>query len=329
VDPDPVRSQTAVRAADASQSVAVSTNVASAGAAATRDAHALWAMARPSQLVLILLVFATGSLVATWRAGDADIGGVLIAAGLLIPAGVAVHWANEAADAATDALTRRTPFSGGSGALAQSGIAPGTLTRGSIVLAGAVLAGALALIASGRLPVAGGLLLVAGLSAAMAYSVTPFALMRRGAGEAVNAILGGLLLPLYGVAAATGRAEVPDVLAFLPFMFITFCSVMATAWPDRSADRMTGKRTLQVRLEPGHLRAIYAVSALAWATSLGIATWTAAIPFGFAVFATVPSVWLGWAWYTRRRSPWPSVASMVGHIVATSALTVAAIVVAA
>jgi 1,4-dihydroxy-2-naphthoate octaprenyltransferase len=242
---------------------------------------------------------------------------------------VAVHWANEAADAATDDLTIRTRVSGGSGALAHSGIDPSVLTRWSIILAAAVLAGALAVIATGRMPIGAGLLLAVGVVGGLAYSVAPLALMRRGIGELANAVFGGLLLPLYGVASAAGRVEVLDLLAFLPFTFVTFCSVMATAWPDRVADGATGKRTLQVRLQPGRLRAIYAASVVAWATALAIATRSAAIPFGPVVFAIVPSVWLGWAWYTRRRSPAPSVASMVGHILLTAAVTVLAIVVEA
>ena len=290
---------------------------------------ALLAMARPSQLVLILLVYASGILVAVWRYGNVDIALALLGAGLLIPAAVAVHWANEAADAATDALAVRTPFSGGSGALARSGIVPTLLTRWSIVLAAVVMTGTVAIVALGRMPIGAGLLLLAGVVGGMAYSVAPVALVRRGAGEPVNAVLGGLLLPLYGVASTVGRVETLDILAFLPFTFITFCSVMATAWPDKVADGMTGKRTLQVRLSSPRLRALYAASALAWAVSLGIAAVTAALPFGLVVFAILPSVWLGWAWYTRRRSPWPSVVSMVGHIVVMAAATVAAMVVAA
>jgi 1,4-dihydroxy-2-naphthoate octaprenyltransferase len=290
---------------------------------------ALLAMARPSQLVLILLVYASGILVAVWRYGITDMALALLGAGLLIPAGVAVHWANEAADEATDALAVRTPFSGGSGGLARSGIVPGLLTRWSFVLAAVVMTGTVAVVALGLMPIGAGLLLLAGVVGGMAYSAAPVVLMRRGVGEPVNAVLGGLLLPLYGVASAAGRVEMLDILAFLPFAFITFCSVMATAWPDRVADGMTGKRTLQVRLSSPRLRALYAASAIAWAVSLGIAAWNAALPFGLVVFAILPSVWLGWAWYTRRRSPWPSVVSMVGHIVAMAAATVAAIVVAA
>lgn len=307
----------------------VSTSATTRGAATTDAASALLAMARPSQLALILVVFATGSLVAAWRGAPVGISSLLVGAALLVPAAVAVHWANEAADVGTDARTVRTPFSGGSGALARSSIEPQALASWSIALAVVVLASAVAATAFGRMPVAGGTLLISGVIGGMAYSLPPPAFMRRGVGEPLNAVLGGLLLPLYGVASAAGRIELLDVLAFVPFAFIALCSVMATAWPDRAADGRTGKRTLQVRLRPERLRALYATSALAWAVSLGIATWAVAIPFGLAVFAVLPSVWLGWTWYTRRRSPWPSVVSMVGHILATAGVTAAALLVAA
>jgi 1,4-dihydroxy-2-naphthoate octaprenyltransferase len=240
-----------------------------------------------------------------------------------------VHWANEAADAATDVLTARTRFSGGSGALAGSGVRPGPLLRCSLLIAVIVALLAALLVAVDRLPVVAGVLLLLGLGGGIAYSVPPAALMRRGIGEPLNAILGGLLLPLFGVASARGQVEFQDVLAFTPFAFITLCSVLATAWPDRAADGATGKWTLQVRLEPRRLRAIYTLSALAWAAALGIASGTAALPFGLAVFIILPSVWLGWTTYTRRRSPGPSVTSMVGHILVTVAVILAAILVAA
>lgn len=283
-------------------------------------------MARPSQLALVLLVFATGALVAAWRGASADMSWFLVGAALLVPAAVAVHWANEAADVATDALTVRTPFSGGSGTLGRSPIDPHALSGWSIALAGMVLASAVAFTASGWMPVAGGILLSSGVIGGMAYSLPPPAFMRRGVGEPLNAVLGGLLLPLYGVASTAGHVELLDVLAFVPFAFIALCSVLATAWPDRVADGQTGKRTLQVRLAPARLRAIYATAALAWAVSLGLATWAVAIPFGLAVFAIVPSVWLGWTWYTRRRSPWPSVVSMVGHLLVTAGVSVVTLV---
>lgn len=76
-----------------------------------------------------------------------------------------------------------------------------------------------------------------------------------------------------------------DVLSFLPFAFVTFCSVMATAWPDRAADGRTGKLTLQVRLAPAWLRLIHGVSAAAWAVAIAVATWLGAVPYGPALAA--------------------------------------------
>lgn len=286
-------------------------------------------MARPSQVALVGLIYVAGLLLALWRGPAVDATAACIALALLVPAAVAVHWANEAADAATDVLTTRTRFSGGSGALAGSGISPASLLRWSLLIAGFLAGLTVLLVTADHLPVVAAVLLLTGLGGGLAYSVPPAALMRRGVGEPLNALLGGLLLPLFGVASARGQVDLLDLLAFTPLVFITLCSVMATAWPDRAADGATGKWTLQVRLEPRRLRAVYTLSALAWAAALVIATWSAAIPYGLVVFAILPSVWLGWAWYTRRRSPWPSVVSMVGHILITAAMTVVAIAVAA
>ena len=84
------------------------------------DLRALAAMARPSQLLLVMVVYVSGVLLSMWRGGATSVADVVVGAALLVPAAVAVHWANEGADAATDAMTDRTRFSGGSGALARS-----------------------------------------------------------------------------------------------------------------------------------------------------------------------------------------------------------------
>lgn len=275
-------------------------------------------MARPSQLLLIALVYGAGVLVGVWRGGTPGLVGIVAGAALLLPGSIAIHWANEAADVATDALAVRTRFSGGSGALHGSPIEVPSLLRWSLLLAAGVGVLAAALVITNQLAAVAGLLLLVGLAGGLAYSVPPVALMRRGLGEPLNAILGGLLLPLFGVAVVRGRLETLDVLSFLPFASVTFCSVMATAWPDRDADGRTGKLTLQVRLAPARLRLIHGVSSAAWAIAVTIAIWLDAVPFGPTLFLGLPLVWLGRARYTRRSSPWPSVAAMVAHILVTA-----------
>ena len=59
---------------------------------------ALWAMARPSQLLLIVLVYGLGVAIAL--AEGASIDGTAIGVGLaaLVPTAASVHYANEYAD---------------------------------------------------------------------------------------------------------------------------------------------------------------------------------------------------------------------------------------
>jgi 1,4-dihydroxy-2-naphthoate octaprenyltransferase len=289
------------------------------------QARALTLMARPSQLALIALVMLAGVLLGAWRAATPPSAEALVwGAALLLAAAVATHWANEAADAATDAISTRTPFSGGSGALLMSGLAPSLPLALALTLAAATVATTLAAAALGLVPPAAAVLLLIGLGGGLAYSLPPFEAMRHGWGEVLNALLGGLMLPLYGVALVVGAVAATDVLAFLPFMLVVLASVMATAWPDRAADAATGKRTLQVRWGPERLRRLHAGVSVAWAAAVALAVATDASPFAAAGWLVAPLVVLGHRWYTRDRSPWPSVAAMVGHVgVITAGLAVA------
>jgi 1,4-dihydroxy-2-naphthoate octaprenyltransferase len=287
--------------------------------------HALGLMARPSQVALVVLVFTAGALLGAWRGpvADADGWSVTIGLVLLLMATVAVHWANEGADAATDARSRRTAFSGGSGALAASGVAPDLPLRLALALAIGTTAAAVALAAAGAIASPALLLLLVGLGGGLAYSLPPVAAMRRGLGEPLNALLGGLALPLYGVAVVAGEVEPLDVLAFLPFTFVVLCSVLATAWPDREADAETGKRTLQVRWPIALLRALHATGMAAWLVTTLAVIATGALPFPAAGLLVAPLLLLGHAWYTTDRSPWPSVAAMVASIGITTATVLA------
>lgn len=291
--------------------------------------HALMLMARPSQVALVVLVFAAGALVGAWRGtvrGGADVAEawtVTSGLALLVMSTVAVHWANEAADAVTDARSQRTAFSGGSGALAASGLSPEVPLRLALALAGLTAVVAVAVAVAGAIAPTALILLLAGLAGGLAYSLPPVAAMRRGMGEPLNALLGGLVLPLYGVAVVAGRVEAVDLLAFLPLTFVVLCSVLATAWPDREADAATGKRTLQVRWPVGRLRALHAGGIAAWSVTTLAVIATDALPFPAAGLLVAPLLLLGHAWYTTDRSPWPSVAAMVGLIgITTVALLV-------
>ena len=162
------------------------------------------------------------------------------------------------------------------------------------------------------LPTTAVTLVLAGLVGALIYSLPPVSAMRHGWGEPLNAVLGGLLLPLAGVAVIAGGVDLADVLAFLPFSLVVLASVMATAWPDRSADAATGKATMPVRLRPGTLRRIHLAVSVGFVLAAGAAAIAAAAPLALAGLLVVPALVIGTLGYTRRESPWPNVVAMVG-----------------
>lgn len=277
-------------------------------------------MTRPTHIALILVVFSNGLLLAWWREGTASEPHtpIWVVVGLLIIASAAIHLANEAADHESDRRTIRTPFSGGSGALEASGLSPRVPLVLSAGLAALTAGLTLGLVAVGTVPLIVGVILLLGLSVGLAYSLPPLAIERRGWGEPVNAALGGMLLPLLGVATVLVSITFDDVVAFLPFVAVTFLSVLATAWPDRVADAAAGKATMQVRIPPSRLRAIAIISAVAFVASTVVSVWVEAMPLAIVGLLVTPLLVVGLARYTRSESPLANVAAMVGLAVITS-----------
>lgn len=280
-------------------------------------AHALVAMSRPSQIALILAVLAAGVLLGLTRPSSSLGTAALVATIIVVGVSIAAHLVNEAADAETDRRTQRTAFSGGSGALAASGLTPAVPL--AVGLGAAIATAAMTLVAwaSATVPASAAVILLAGLVGGLAYSLPPVAAMRRGWGEPLNALLGGLLLPLAGVAAVVGSVSLEDALAFLPFSFVTMASVLATAWPDRAADAATGKRTLTVRLAPSALRRLQALAVAAFVAATLLSQLTGAMPLALAGLLVLPLLLLGLARFTRFGSALPNVAAMVGLIALT------------
>jgi 1,4-dihydroxy-2-naphthoate octaprenyltransferase len=286
----------------------------------------LWVAARPAQVALVVLVYALGVGIATNgepfvigplppTAGTVGTGAVA-----LLATTVAVHYANEYADQDTDRLTTRTPFSGGSGALVATGL-PRSFLRSALLGSIVAAVGSLVFAVWNGLASDAALLLLVILVSGLAYSLPPTALIRRGAGEAVNATLGGLLLPLYG-AAVLGSPRFAAAISVLPFTLLVGCNLLAVHWADREADSAVGKRTLAVRWGPGRLRRAYATLAIV-AGLLVVGLWLAGmVPplVAAAHLVPIPALLWGWRTLTRQRSPFPAVLAMVSLALA---LTVA------
>ena len=280
---------------------------------------ALWIAVRPSQLALIGLVYALGVGIAATAASGVPWTRVGVGVAVLLPVAASVHYANEYADAETDRLSERTPFSGGSGALELTGVDRTLLARASAAALFVGVGTAGVGWRTGLVSTTAAALLATIAVAGLAYSLPLVALIRRGLGEVTNALLGGTLLPLYGVAVA-GSVTMVTVLAVVPFTLLVGCNLLATHWPDREADAAVGKRTLAVRWSPGRLRMAYwtlATAAVLTMVAL-VGTVPAAVLAGQSL-AVPPLLW-GGVVLTRQRSPFPAVSAMVVHAGASTAV---------
>lgn len=270
-------------------------------------------MSRPDQLLLIVAVYGWGVLIAL-AVTDNSFSAVPIFAGLLplILVSASIHFANEYADHETDALTVRTPYSGGSGALSDYNASPIVALKAAWTSLLIGLAIAILLIAAGALPLVVLPILVLGAFGGWMYSLRPLALAWRGLGEVTNAFLGAMLLPILGYAVVAGQVEWQIVLLVLPFTLLAFLNLLATTWPDRAADRQVGKYTLAVRWSVRRLTRLYLlVSGLAILVLLSLLDWLLPELIWWLSLLILPALFWAARAYTRQRSPFPTVFVML------------------
>jgi len=156
------------------------------------QARVTFESSRPSQLLLVGGVYLLGAKIAGASGATLSARTVVLGALPLLFVSASIHYANEYADYETDALTDRTPFSGGSGAPVETGVARsfvGRLAAGSLAV-GAVVT--VAVVAAGVLDGPALAVLVVATLFGWQYSVGPLKLAWRGWGELTNAALGGL-----------------------------------------------------------------------------------------------------------------------------------------
>ena len=275
-------------------------------------ARGLWRMSRPDQVLVVVAVYGAGvaagaatTTVWTWAGAVWGLAAVVCVA-------VSVHLANEYADSDTDAVTERTRFSGGSGALSDLGLDRRVPLHGAWASGGAGVALALLATLLGAWSLLALALLLIGLAGGWLYSLGRRPLSRHGWGEVANAVLGGWLLPLLGVAVVAGQVGLADVALFVPFTLVVFVNLLETQWADRDADLRCGKRTLVTRLSPDQARGLaLAVTVSAYC---GLAVFVPApLPglVGAASLLALPlSVWAVMS-ITRRRTPLPAVLAML------------------
>jgi 1,4-dihydroxy-2-naphthoate octaprenyltransferase len=279
---------------------------------------AFWSLSRPSQVLAVVLVFLMGVLGAYALENDFSLGQALWAFAVTLPLTVSIHYANEYADVETDALTERTSFSGGSGVLPAGIVSRMAVLRWavgllllSMLLQGAGWAG-------GALSWQSGVVWLAIAAGGWAYSMPPVALSWRGWGELDNALLGGVIMPVYGYLSQSTAVPLNFYLSCLPFTIIVFVNLLATTWPDRLADAAVGKFTLVTRLRRRTLRGLFLGLCVAAYGLLAALLWVE-VPAAVVVGGMLALPFSGWAWlrYTKQESPAPAVGAMVIMMVGT------------
>ncbi len=179
------------------------------------------------------------------------------------------HYFNEYVDAPADAENPlRTPFSGGSGMLAE-----GKLDRRVALTAGKVCLVLLAVFVAGiytlghLYPAVIGVMGFA-LLASVYYSMPPIQLESSGWGELVTGIVVGGLVPVFAYLLQTGSLHPLMVLSVAPLTLHGIALLFAVEIPDYPHDPQHGKRNLLVRL--GLKRGVWVYAALLAAALLAV-----------------------------------------------------------
>jgi 1,4-dihydroxy-2-naphthoate octaprenyltransferase len=276
-------------------------------------------------LLLPLTLVAVGAA-AAYREGRFSWQATGLAALGLVALHVAVNVFNELSDFATgiDLATRRTPFSGGSGALPEAAVSPAQarlVAWAAFGLGAAVGVYFLLQLGWRLLPV-----LLLGAVATLFY--TPH-LARLGLGE-LFAGLGLGFLPVLGTSLVQGGA--PGSTSFwaaIPAFFMTFDLLLLNEFPDEQADRGGGRRHLVILLGRRAAAWVYAAAALAAPLSvaagillgaLPIASWIALLP---SLLLFKPLAWA--ASQPEQDPPLPALASNVQWNLLTNALLAASL----
>lgn len=243
------------------------------------------AAARPNFMVLTPICVLLGVAAAVLDAGTVDTTDALVALLGGVLAHAAVNLLNEYDDfrSGLDAITVRTPFSGGSGALpAHPQAAPAALAAGLLSVAGTVAVGLYFAWTRGLAIVPLGLL---GLAIIVAY--TPWitrhpliCLLAPGLGFGPLMVMGTAFV-------LSGHYTATAAWASLAPLFLVSELLLINQFPDVEADRKVGRHHLPIML--GRVRSswIYVAFLLAAFAAIALGPWLAQLP-AWSLLGLVP-----------------------------------------
>lgn len=271
-------------------------------------------MSRPIVLSAALLANLAGLSMAYHDVGTLNLAGAALSMAILLLATTMGHLFDEYADMDTDALSRRTLISGGSGILPSGVVPPSWALHGATYCGlGSLLLTAFGFL-TGLLTFSFLAMLLAAIVLGYCYSMPPFRLIRRGWGELDNALLGTMMF-LSGYLPQAGALTQEVIIRSIPVFLAIMVNLVGVHWPDREADAQVGKRTLAVRLNERSFLLFPALMAAAYsAVMLAHSLFTPEMLVAYAL--TLPVGLWAHLEFRRTGSPFPGSFFMVAVLMA-------------
>ncbi len=246
-------------------------------------------LSRPHFLGGGLMLYALGALIARYQGYAIDFRLYWLGQAFVSALQLMVHYLNEYWDVETDRLNQnRTPFSGGSGLLADGTISKETVFTAAVACLAVASGAAIWLILEYGVGPAAWALMVLMFLGAYSYSSPPFKLVNTGIGEVTASITVAGLVPALGHVLQAGQPSFLVVLATAPLVVYHFTMLLAFEFPDFLADEAAGKTTVLVRL--GRRRGVTLHNAaLILAMALGVAVSFVGLPVQVALAVVISS----------------------------------------
>jgi 1,4-dihydroxy-2-naphthoate octaprenyltransferase len=223
-------------------------------------AQRAWAfvrLGRPHFLAGGFLLHALGAALAVQAGARFDAAVYLVGQVAVTAIQWMTHYANDYFDEAADRANRTpTAWSGGSRVLVSGELPPRVALATALALAALALVAALALASIYGRRVGVALILLA-LAWAWSYSGPPLWLARRGLGELTVALLVPGLTPAVGYALQRGDVAGMPWELVAPLCVLQFAMSLSINFPDAEGDRVSGKRTLLLRVGAQNAARLY------------------------------------------------------------------------
>lgn len=206
-------------------------------------------LSRPLFVIGGALVYALGAGIARYLGVQINWGIYLLGQLYVSALQLSAHYLNEYFDAPADQQNnRRTPFSGGSGAVGEGKISRNTLLL--IAFSALTIVASLTVILISIVPPTPLLVLILSFAVfgAIFYSTPPLRLVRSGYGELTTSILVANMVPLFAFYLQSGDFHRLLPMSTFPLTALHLAMMLSFSFPDYASDVKFEKKNLLVRM---------------------------------------------------------------------------------